>query len=81
MLWERGNLHEAAVVQDLGIPFLDLSRLAGDEREERTSLAMEEQVELIYGGRISSDNLLGDPDLLRFESTCYIAGDIKYIKN
>lgn len=77
MLWESGNLHEADVVQDLEIPFLNLSTLTGDEREKRTSIAMEEQVELIYGGRISADNLLGDPDLLRFESAGYIAGDIK----
>ena len=32
---------------------------------------------LIYGGRVRSDGLLGDPDLLRKEGGGYIAGDIK----
>jgi len=32
---------------------------------------------LIYGGRITVGDLLGDPDMLRKEGTGYIAGDIK----
>jgi hypothetical protein len=32
---------------------------------------------LIYGGRISAGDLLGDPDLLRKELGGYVAGDIK----
>src|SRR5262249_44280437 len=32
---------------------------------------------LIYGGRISADDLLGVPDLLRKEAGGYVAGDIK----
>lgn len=32
---------------------------------------------LIYGGRISAGELLGDPDLLRKDGSGYVAGDIK----
>jgi len=32
---------------------------------------------LIYGGRISADGLLGEPDLLRWTQGGYVAGDIK----
>ena len=32
---------------------------------------------LIYSARITADDLLGDPDLLRREGDGYVAGDIK----
>ena len=32
---------------------------------------------LIYGGRIKIDDLLGEPDILRRNNDGYIAGDIK----
>lgn len=32
---------------------------------------------LIYSGRLSVDNLIGEPDLLRKEGSGYVAGDIK----
>ena len=38
---------------------------------------MEAKTSLIYGGRICADDLLGDPDLLRWEGDGYIPGDIK----
>jgi predicted RecB family nuclease len=38
---------------------------------------MERGVPLIYSGRISADDLLGEPDLLRKETDGYVAGDIK----
>lgn len=77
LLWNQGNMYEKQVIQDLGIPFLDLSGIEGSVREQRTSVAMAERVELIYAGRISAGNLLGDPDLLRWEDGGYVAGDIK----
>ncbi len=58
-------------------PFLDLSRYRGEEKESRTREAIEQHVPLIYSGRLSIDNLLGEPDLLRWEGTGYVAGDIK----
>jgi len=77
LLWERGNLYEKEVISGLKIPFLDLSGLRGDEKEKQTREAMVRGEPLIYGGRISTDGLLGDPDLLRREGKGYAPGDIK----
>jgi len=77
LLWDRGQAHELAVMADLGQPYLDLSAYAEDEKEARTVAAMERGEPLIYNGRISTDGLLGIPDLLRKEPGGYVAGDIK----
>src|SRR5476651_1483014 len=73
LLWDRGQTHEQAVMADLGVPYLDLSGYAQEEKEARTLAAMERGVPLIYSGRISADHLLGIPDLLRKESGGYVA--------
>ena len=77
LLWEKGTLFEQEVIQKLDTPFLDLSRYRGEEKESRTREAIEQNVPLIYSGRLSVENLLGEPDLLRKEGTGYVAGDIK----
>lgn len=77
LLWDRGQAHEQAVMADLGTPLLDLSGYEEDEKEALTLAALERGEPLIYSGRISSDGLLGIPDLLRKEPGGYIAGDIK----
>lgn len=77
LLWEKGTNFEKEVINNLDIPFLDLSQYAGSERINRTNEAMKSGEDLIYGGRILIDDLIGDPDLLRKESGRYIAGDIK----
>jgi predicted RecB family nuclease len=77
LLWERGSLYEKEVIGNLKEPFLDLSRFDGDEKERRTSEALQRGDALIYGGRIQADGLLGDPDLLRRHGAGYVAGDIK----
>jgi predicted RecB family nuclease len=77
LLWERGAAHEKEVVAKIGEPFTDLSMYAGTEKEQRTLEAMDRGEPLIYGGRMSAGDLLGDPDLLRKDGTGYIAGDIK----
>ncbi|TXL75126.1 TM0106 family RecB-like putative nuclease [Vineibacter terrae] len=77
LLWEKGSLYEQQVIATLKVPFLDLSTYAGNEKEHLTLAAMERGEPLIYSGRIQADGLLGEPDLLRKESTGYIAGDIK----
>lgn len=77
LLWERGAAHEREVVCGIREPFTDLSRYAGAEKEKRTLEAMDNGAPLIYGGRISADDLLGNPDLLRKDGNGYIAGDIK----
>lgn len=77
LLWEKGTLFEKEVMTSLDLPFLDLSSYRGEEKEDRTRKAIEQGVPLIYSGRLSVDNLLGEPDLLRKEGTGYVAGDIK----
>ena len=77
LLWEKGSLYEKKVIPNLGLPFLDLSLYKEQDKERRTLEAMNAGVTLIYNGRISSGDLLGEPDLLRKEGAGYIAGDIK----
>ena len=77
LLWEKGALHEQNTIGEVGEPFIDLSKYAGDEKERLTTEAMARGESLIYGGRIQIDDLLGDPDLLRKRGDGYVAGDIK----
>jgi predicted RecB family nuclease len=77
LLWERGSACAKEVVAGIKIPFLDLSKLEAAEREARTLDALRNGEQLIYGGRISSDGLLGAPDLLRKSADGYVPGDIK----
>jgi predicted RecB family nuclease len=79
LLWERGSAVERDTMSGLGQPFLDLSGLHGDEKEAATRAALARGEPLIYSGRLSVDDLLGEPDLLRREpsSGLYIAIDIK----
>ncbi len=77
LLWDRGVAHEERVVANIAEPFVDLLKYAGSEKERLTLEAMDRGEPLIYGGRISAGDLLGDPDLLRKEGNGYVAGDIK----
>ncbi len=77
LLWEKGTAYEQEVIAGLEYPFLDLSSYSGDEKGRLTLEAMQRGESLIYSGRIASDDLLGDPDLLRKEGIGYVAGDIK----
>jgi uncharacterized protein len=77
MLWERGTIYETEVIGRVGQTFLDLSELKGDEKERATRDAIARRVPLIYSGRLSDHELLGVPDLLRFENGGYVAIDIK----
>jgi uncharacterized protein len=77
LLWKRGTLFERETIAKLQLPFLDLSEANEVYREPRTLEAMARGDPLIYGGRISIDDLLGMPDLLRKEVGGYVPGDIK----
>ncbi len=77
LLWEKGTLFEKDVMAKLTVPFLDLSLYYGEEKETYTREAIERGIPLIYRGRLSRDELLGEPDLLRKEGSGYVAGDIK----
>ena len=65
MLWEKGSAHEDAIMGGFGVPVLDLSDFYGDDKERRTTEAMAQQEPLIYSGRITVGDLVGEPDLLR----------------
>jgi predicted RecB family nuclease len=77
MLWERGAAHEDEIMEGGDIQALDLSGYRGDEKERLTTEALERQEPLIYSGRIVADDLVGEPDLLRWTGVGYQAGDIK----
>ena len=77
MLWRRGATHEAAVLASLPAGAVCLTGLPGYERERLTLEAMMAGANLIVGGRISANDLLGDPDLLVRQGGSYIAADIK----
>lgn len=77
MLWEKGRLYEEEVIEGLSMPFLDLSKYAGAEKERRTTEAMRQGVPLTNSARICEGDLFGDPDLLRKETGGYVAGDTK----
>jgi predicted RecB family nuclease len=77
LLWQRGGMFESETIAKLELPFLDLSSFEGDEKERLTLEAMQRGEPLIYSGRISADDLLGIPDLLRKETGGYAPGDIK----
>jgi predicted RecB family nuclease len=78
LLWEKGTDFEKQIIQRLTLPFTDLSTFRDDEKEHKTQEAMGQKTKLIYSGRISAGNLVGEPDILRFDDTLgYVAGDIK----
>jgi predicted RecB family nuclease len=78
MLWRRGRAHEEKVIAGEGVGELLNLRVEPPDRRERLTLeAVANRAPLIYGGRITANNLVGEPDLLRFEGSGYIPGDIK----
>jgi len=77
LLWERGTLFERETIANLRHPFIDLSGFRGEDKERETRTAIANGAPLIYAGRLSDGDLLGEPDLLRREGAGYAAIDIK----
>ena len=77
MLWEKGSVFEAETIATLGVSFVDLSGFHGEEKERETRAAIGRGESLIYSGRLSVDDLIGEPDVLRKEGVGYVAIDIK----
>ncbi len=77
LLWEKGTQFEREVIEGLAQPFLDLSAAKEGDKERLTLEAMKRGEALIYNGRVSAGDLLGEPDLLRKEPGGYTPGDIK----
>lgn len=77
LLWERGHTFEEETIRQLEVPFVNLRTIPDRERELATTEAIAAGEGLIYGGRISTEDILGEPDLLRQQGNGYVAGDIK----
>jgi predicted RecB family nuclease len=77
MLWKRGSLFEDETVAGLQHSFTDLSAFKGAEKEQCTREALARGDALIYSGRLTFQELLGEPDVLRREGAGYVAIDIK----
>lgn len=76
LLWEQGLDHEASIITDLCIS-TDLRQLPLEDRERETLAAIQRRDPLICGGRLTSGDLVGEPDLLQLRGNGYIPGDIK----
>jgi predicted RecB family nuclease len=76
LLWKQGITHENDIVASLGIT-INLRIASVADRERETLSAMQSSAPLIYGGRILSGDLVGEPDLLELRNGKYIPGDIK----
>jgi uncharacterized protein len=76
LLWEQGLIHEKTIAEVLAITanmrLIDLA-----DRERETLAAMARCEPLIYGGRLSTGDLVGEPDLLEWTGIGYLPGDIK----
>ncbi len=77
LLWEKGTIFEQEVLHSLSLPYTNLKELSLDERERETTKAISRHEPLIYGARIRYADLLGEPDLLRWQQGGYVAVDIK----
>lgn len=76
LLWEHGMDHEEAIAATLPIT-ANLRLVPSEDRERETRAAMQRGDALIYGGRLTAGDLVGEPDLLERRGDGYIPGDIK----
>lgn len=76
LLWEQGIDHEQNVLQGLAVT-VDLADTPVEEREASTRAAIAAGAPLIYRGRLSSGDRVGEPDLLELRNGRYVPGDIK----
>lgn len=76
LLWEQGVDHEAAIVASMNIT-ANMRLVPAEDRERETRGAMGRGEALIYGGRLTSGDLVGEPDLLERRGSSYVPGDIK----
>lgn len=77
LLWAHGLQHEKQIADSLGSRIVSLLDLDPEEKEARTREAIASRTPLIYSGRLTYGDLVGEPDLLQLRGNGYIAGDIK----
>jgi uncharacterized protein len=76
LLWEQGLVHENAIAEGLAIT-ANMKLIGLADRERETLRAMARREPLIYGGRLTVGDLVGEPDLLEWTGMGYIPGDVK----
>lgn len=76
LLWEQGVVHELSIAAKLKIT-VNLKLTEAADRESETLAAMMRREPLIYGGRLTATDLIGEPDLLEWTELGYLVGDIK----
>jgi len=76
LLWDQGLIHESTIAVGLTIT-ANLRSIAVADRERETLAAMARREPLIYGGRLTAGDLVGEPDLLEWTDLGYMPGDIK----
>lgn len=76
LLWEQGLSHEAEIVAQLDIT-ANVKLARDGDRERETLAAMARREPLIYGGRLTAGDSVGEPDLLEWTELGYMPVDIK----
>jgi predicted RecB family nuclease len=76
LLWEQGVTYEEYIVEVIGIT-ANMKVVDPSQWEAETRTAMQRREPLIYDGRLTSGDLVGEPDLLELSGSGYIPGDIK----
>lgn len=77
LLWDHGVQHESNMLAALGVT-ANLRNTPVDAREGATLDAMARGEQLIFGGRLTEGDRVGEPDLLARDGCgAYVAGDIK----
>lgn len=76
LLWEQGLEHELEIASSIGVS-IDLRLVPVEDRERETRAAIQRGEKLIYGGRLTAGDLVGEPDLLERRGDFYVPGDIK----
>ncbi len=76
LLWRRQRAHEQDALK--GKEVVDLSNVSSiADRTSATLQAVCSDAPLIYGGILCAGDLSAEPDVLRFDGTGYVPGDIK----
>lgn len=76
LLWEQGLVHEEAIAERLPIT-TNLKSVDLSDRERETRAAIARHSPLIFGGRLTAGDLVGEPDILEWSGIGYVPGDIK----
>jgi uncharacterized protein len=76
LLWEHGLIHENTIAAQLNIT-ANLKSTDAANRERETLAAAARHEHLIYGGRLTTGDSVGEPDLLECTDLGYVPGDIK----